>query len=958
MAFEPDPGELRVLEHQSGPLLVTGDPGTGKSALLLERFARLIESGADPERVGLVVRSPEARRYGRGAALDRLARPLTDLRVLTVHGLALHVMSKRHRALDYERVPELLTAFDQLSKVRDLLNGESPAEWPTCGNMLRLRGFAEEVRQLLNRAQEGLIAPEDMKARAESAGLPGWSELARFFRVYLDVLAGEGLVDFAGLVAQAAAASGAPGEPPFDHLLVDDFQEATLAEESLLMRMAPASLVVAGDPGSHVFSFQGTTDVPIRRLTRQLPQAEHVDLKVQYRGGDAVAEAWAAAHPSEEYAAVARELRRIHVEDGIPWGDLAVVVRRHGSHVGGLVRAMDDADVPRSASQAGLSLLADPAVLPFVLALRWLAHPGDRDGLIEPILTSELVGLSPASARGLIRAAQGAGAPPSEALALSDGLTQDEALAVHALRDLLDSAESIAERSAQDAFAILWRGSAYSARLVGAEGGSEEARRDLDAVLAFSQIVERAGERADASVRSFLELLEGGEDEPDLATSPAAVARDAVHILTAHGIAGREFHTVVAVGSAEGNFPSLARPEPMFDLGGLDGALSQSERNRRRLEDERRLFRVVATRARRRTLFTASDPHDQEGGVAARSRFVGERGIGWTAAPTGPFPRPLSLPEAAAVWRREMSDASGQAPGRLAALGGLLRIGDRPSSWWFQRDWTGDDRPLHDEVRVSFSRLEKLDNCALQYVLSEELGLEGEAGYYAWVGHLVHGIIEDCEEGKIERTGGSLAQAANDRWSSQEFPSRAVSEAFRRTVVERMLPNWLAAYGKSEALAGEVPFEFEFEGATVSGRIDRVGRVDSGGSQITDYKTGRAKGGPVEDNLQLGIYYLAVARSEDLAQFRPVKAVELAFLKEERGGRRFHAQLAMNSTTQREFGKRMADRLGGLIRQVRQLMQTEVYRPSPTAECRYCHFRTLCPLWPEGRELFPAEVRP
>jgi hypothetical protein len=219
---------------------------------------------------------------------------------------------------------------------------------------------------------------------------------------------------------------------------------------------------------------------------------------------------------------------------------------------------------------------------------------------------------------------------------------------------------------------------------------------------------------------------------------------------------------------------------------------------------------------------------------------------------------------------------------------------------------------------------------------------------------LVHRIIEDCESGSIPRTEEGLVAAAEDRWQPEQFPSHAVSEAFRRVVTKKMLPTWLLVYGQTPALAGEIRFNFEFAGATVTGAIDRVGAVKSGGSQITDYKTGKARGGPAEENLQLGIYYLAVNLAEELAAYRPVKAVELAFLKEGLNSSRFTAQLAMNSKAQQEFGENMAARLTGLIEQVRELLRTEVYRPSPQAECRFCDFKTLCPLWPEGRDLFPV----
>jgi superfamily I DNA/RNA helicase/RecB family exonuclease len=953
MAFEPDPLQSQVLEHARGPLLVTGKPGTGKTAVLRERFARLIEGGQDPERVALVVRSRPARGAARLALLERLSRALPGIKVLTVHGLANHVMTNRFAALGYERPPDILTALDQFSKVRDLLAGEDPGEWPRYRGMLGLRGFADQVRQLLLRAQEALESPEDILDKANQPGSGGWQEVAAFYRRYLDVLADQNAVDFAGLVNQAAAAARG-GERLLDHVLVDDFQEATLAEDALLSALAPESLAVGGDAGSHVFSFRGTTDAPLRRFAERHPRTSRVELATPHRCPDPVLQAWVTSHTSDEHAAVARELRRVHVQEGIPWSQLAVVVRRQGSHVGGLLRALDDARVPRSTPEGGLSLQSEPAVFPFVLALRWVARPEDRDALIEPVLTSDLARLSPAAARGLIRAAQSEGGSPSSALEGGEGLTEVEVRAMGVLREVLAEAERVAARSVLDAFSILWRKLPMARRLVEAGERSAEGRRDLDALVAFGEAVARAGERADASAAAFLDLMEAGEDAPELAGAPGRGVVEAVRVLTAHGTAGLEFDTVIVVDTSEGNFPSLSRPEPMFDLRALGGPVPQSTRNRVRLDDERRLFRVVATRARRRVLFTASDPHQEAGPLVARSRFVAELEVPWSPMPVGPFPEPVSVREAAATWRRALSDPSIEGPARLAALHGLLALGQRPGRWWFQRDWTDTGRELHQDIRVSFSRLSTLENCALQFVLSEELGLEGEAGYYAWVGHLVHRIIEDCEKGQIERTDEALRAAADDRWRPQEFPSRAVSEAFRRAVTERMLPAWLAGYGQAPALEGEVRFSFDYNGATVVGAIDRVAEVKSGGSQITDYKTGKARGVKAEDSLQLGIYYLAVSLAPELERFRPVKAVELAFLKEVRDGAMVRVQLGMSSKTQDEFAQAMRVRLSGLIAQIRELNEHEVYRPNPGATCRYCDFKPLCPLWPEGRELFPG----
>ncbi len=511
-----------------------------------------------------------------------------------------------------------------------------------------------------------------------------------------------------------------------------------------------------------------------------------------------------------------------------------------------------------------------------------------------------------------------------------------------------------------EAFKILWNTLPCSARLVAASSGSVGARRQLDAVLTFAEVVIESGESPDPSTEAFLASIDTGDHGPGFSAWERS-RPDAVSVLTAHGAVGQEFDTVAISGATEGNFPSLSRPEPMFDLSAVGGSISRSARNRLRLEDERRLFKMVLGRARHRVLLAAAGVHGDGHEDSAHSRFADELGVTWEASPVGPFDEPVSVREATATWRRSLADVDVPAIQRLAALEGLVALGGDPGRWWYQRDWTETGRPLHDTLRLSYSKLSTLENCELQHVLADEIGLGSEAGYQAWVGKTVHRLIEDCENGVVPKELHAILEAVEARWSQKEFPSRAVSEAFKREVRERMIPNWFNAFADGTSLAVEQRFSFPFDGAEIVGVIDRIGPLERGGTRITDFKTGKPENaGKAEESLQLGIYFLAVQLCEDLAPYRPVRAVELAFVKGHwRAPNEYYAAV-WQVGADREEGYQAAVRgaLSALVAREQELLETAVYEPNPSANCRFCDFKTLCPLYAEGASpLEPRGVR-
>ena len=952
---DPDPQQSRVIGHDRGAMRVRGDAGTGKSTALRLRFVRLVGEG-DPERIALVMRSRPERDAVRRSLHGEIRRALPSLNVITMQALARLVLGAR--AIDAgTEAPEILSAADQFALVRELLDAERPEDWPAYGRLLGMRGFADEVRQFLLRAQEAMRTPEDIADAAAARALGGWAELAAFYRRYLDVLVERNRVDFAGLVWLGAIAA-AEGVPALDHLMVDDFQDATPAGLALVVALRARTTVVAGNAHAHVFSFQGTTDAPFLELDRHLPDLTDVELLDPWRGRDRVVEAWHAPHVADEHRAIARELRRIHVEDGVAWRDLAVVVRRQGANLASVVRGLDDARIPHHVPEGGVTFATESATWPYTVALAWIADPERRDALVDALLTSRLAGLSPGAARGLVRAARRNGAPPAGALDRRDGLTADEAASLDRLRAALADAAAQADNVA-DAFTALWHGLDLSGALVAdAERGGD----DLDAVLALSAAVNEAAESPDPSVEAFVRALEARGDTPELARLRDSGA-DAVAVLTAHATAGREFDTVVLAGAVEGDFPSLVRPEPMFDLSVLDAPRSESARNTARLADERRLFDLVVGRARRRVLLTASDAGEEEDGTASRSRFVEE--ARWAPAPAPDADAPTSVDDAILAWRRTLADRTADPADRLLALDGLLAIGERPSRWWFLGEWTRPDVAYAGPRSLSFSRMKGVLECELRYALGQEFGLEPpSSGHAAALGSLIHELVEDCDAGAIPRDLDALIAAFDERFDPSVFPSRAAAVLARSAAVTRMLPNWLASFGPVPATAAEVPFAFDIEGMRINGRIDRIGPIDpddpAAGSRITDYKTGTPKGRstdqtPNEDDaLQLRTYLVAAHRDPSLAAHLPIRQLDVAYLRgENRGGTALRI-VPMPGDPDAALGE-AEEEIAIRVRRVQELAQEGTYPARPSfGTCRYCPFATLCPAH-DGASPVPVE---
>src|SRR5699024_3342085 len=330
-------------------------------------------------------------------------------------------------------------------------------------------------------------------------------------------------------------------------------------------------------------------------------------------------------------------------------------------------RALTTAGVPVAVRREDTPLAEQPSVraLLTVLAVAVRARPLSADVAVE-LLTGPLGGADPVALRRLrreltrIEAAAGGDRESGELLA--EALDEPAVLALldsraattaNRIASVIGAARKAADEDGATAEDVLWAswsaaglaGTWHGQALAGGTTGAV-ADRDLDAVVELFDAVGRFVDRLPgAGPAGFLEHVED-QELPSATFSGASPAADGVSIVTAHASKGLEWDVVAVAGVQEGVWPdlrersTLLRTEMFVDLAARrdDSAITRASA---RLAEERRLFYVAATRARRRLIVTAVSDED-----TAPSRFLDEldsAGPAGTERPVEPARRGLDL---------------------------------------------------------------------------------------------------------------------------------------------------------------------------------------------------------------------------------------------------------------------------------------------------------------------------
>ena len=641
--------------HSDEPLLIVAGAGTGKTATLVHRVARLIERGADPRRILLLTFTRRAAaemlrrvdallgtpgaRLGAGQSVE----PGAGQSVGPGAGLAAHTRGRvwggtfhavaarllRIHARDLGLEPDF-TILDR-GDAEDLMHvartelglGRGGARFPQKSTCLDIYSRCVNAQSRLSE-----VLP---------AAFPwcrdGEPELARLFARYTDLKEQQQVLDYDdlllfwhGLLADPAA--GARVRERFDHVLVDEYQDTNLVQAGIVSLLRPSGrgVTCVGDDAQAIYSFRAATVRNILDFEERFPGAAVVTLTRNYRStapilaatNAIIAEAterrdkelWTAqegggrpvlatCRDEDEQTAWLCERILEQREQGTLLKHQCVLFRAQ-QHSMALEMELARRNIPFH-KYGGLRFIEMAHVKDLVAFLRLAENP--RDAMAGLRVLGLVPGIGPRTAAKL-----------TEALKASGG----------------DFAAWAGVGVPEPARAVWPHVVALLRSLAGAEPGGVPAQ--VHAVRSvYGPLLERRYDNVQARLRD-LEQIEGLASraadraqfltelvlDPPASTQelagPPLLDEDYLVLSTMHSAKGLEFDAVYVIHAADGNIPS-------------DMATGSAEE----VEEERRLFYVACTRARNHLSVThplryytqpwmKADRH----GYAQRSRFLSD----------------------------------------------------------------------------------------------------------------------------------------------------------------------------------------------------------------------------------------------------------------------------------------------------------------------------------------------
>ena len=964
--FTPNPRQKQAIEHALGPMLVLAGAGTGKTTVLVERIAWLIEQGhAKPEEILAITFTDNAAAELKARVEKRLRRK-TAIFAGTFHAYCLGVLKRAGQDFNL-LLPEDVYVFlrqriDQLGLKRFI----KPAD---------LGQFLEDLKNFFDRCHEELVGPEQFQQyvdclragsdmprncrskEVEEMGGPEiierWQEIARVYTNSMRLLERENLGTFGMMIRNAVrllesdVALLEREQRKARFILIDEFQDCNSSNIILAQLLAgeAQNIFAVGDPDQAIYRFRGASSAAFEEFQKRFPQTEGVVLDENQRSrGNILRVAYAAINENPPVQSLGERVKfqRAQLESG----------RDRRDQEGGRFVFDEPVEIVLSDSHEGEAAVIGEEIARLrgnrpadecSMAVLYRQHMQREDLMAElaardiPFIVTGLNVLETAMARDLLALAGAVGhdndvdslfrvcALPKfnvsaddlrKKLGASDGpksfraVLQTVESAAPVLAAVKQAREFIAEQklSAEGAITYLVR-----------QFGLPEQDPVVQAILRFAATWGKKAFVRDDSLPEFLQYLEyyqQGRGILPLYTEEqmAELERrhpEAVQLMSVHAAKGLEFSHVWLLRVTSGAFPTYFK-ESLFEFPpALRSSIAVGEGKLVHDQEERRLFYVAITRARDRM-------------------SIGSRPGKGKKDPTPPgFLRPLigdRRLKPALTTRNSDGLRSVKLPLEPSAVGAWMLL---PPIF------------AKDEMALSANAVQSYSTCPMKFKLERDWRIPGEAAAAMQYGFAIHTVLKNYYDPAAHAKELSIDDAIQA--FRHEFAKGYIDDPVQRKMYEERGEDQLRTLlnasprGSVNVIAAEHKFSFKLGGREIRGRIDRIDQLEDGVVRVIDYKTGAPKDRKfAEESLQLSIYAMAVAQMN-------LSPRELVLVNVQDNSHAVAGRTAKQLDTARQ---EIEDAAEGISR--------GEFGPSPGSHCRWCDYKSLCPAT-EQRVFLPVK---
>ena len=642
--------QREAVTHGEGPLLILAGAGSGKTRVLTHRIAFLIYTAqASPHEILAITFTNKAAQEMRGRVERLLGRNTRGMWLMTFHAACARILRSEAQRLGYTRQFTIYDQADARRLTRRCIDelGIDPKRYTPAA-----------IHSQISAAKNRLRAAEDYR---QAVGSPFEEMVADAYELYERDLLRMNAMDFDDLLFRAVNVLELYEEVrtryarAFRHVLVDEYQDTNYAQYRLLQLLvgggrAPErgervqleghrNLAVVGDDSQSIYGFRGADVRNILDFQDDFPDARVVKLEQNYRSTQRILSAanaviannrggiakrlWSERGDGEpihvreledehaEARFVVGEVERL-VDEGASRAEIAVLYRTNA-----MSRVIEDTLVRREIAYqviGGTKFYERAEIKDAIAYLSWLANPYDVVAFTR-IVNSPRRGLGRTSLSRIVAHSATIGVSVWEAAAAAQQIPGLGAAAVKSLTRFMSTMAELAELAEQSVpvgdllEAVLARTGYADALEAEALGGAEKTIEAQGRLENLDQLVEVA--------REFDAGASEDEDTLDLFLQQLALVADAdsrreddglVTLMTLHNAKGLEYPVVFIAGCEDGVFPHSRA----LDEGGL--------------EEERRLFYVGVTRAKRELYLTYARRRSVFGQATygLRSRFLDE----------------------------------------------------------------------------------------------------------------------------------------------------------------------------------------------------------------------------------------------------------------------------------------------------------------------------------------------